>query len=140
MLGVLTPACAKKIARRLAATVPHRYTLSSDPGKRTGRIFVDYLWNGRGTTATGAWSPRARTGFPIAAPVSRHQVENGIRPDAFTTRSRRADSPRQVACLTSPTWSALSSSGGVACTDAAASSEPAAATRSPEQCALAKLA
>ena len=87
MLGVLTPACAKKIARRLAATVPHRYTLSSDPGKRTGRIFVDYLWNGRGTTATGAWSPRARAGFPIAAPVSWHQVENGIRPDGFTTRS-----------------------------------------------------
>jgi bifunctional non-homologous end joining protein LigD len=77
-------AYAKKIAQRLAATAPDRYTLSSDPGRRAGRIFIDYLRNGRGTTAIGAWSPRARTGFPIAAPVSWRQVENGMRLDAFS--------------------------------------------------------
>ena len=60
-------AYAKRIARRLAAATPDRYTLSSDPGRRPGRIFIDYLRNGRGTTAIGAWSPRARPGFPIAA-------------------------------------------------------------------------
>jgi DNA primase len=49
-----------------------------------GAIFIDYLRNGRGTTAIGAWSPRARAGFPIAAPVSWRQVEHDIRPDAFT--------------------------------------------------------
>ena len=77
-------AYAKQIAQRLAATAPNRYTLASAPGKRAGRIFIDYLRNGRGTTAIGAWSPRARAGFPSAAPVSWRQVENGIRPDAFT--------------------------------------------------------
>jgi bifunctional non-homologous end joining protein LigD len=75
---------AKRIAQRLAATAPDRYTLASEPEKRAGRIFIDYLRNGRGTTAIGTWSPRARAGFPIAAPVSWGQVENGIRPDAFT--------------------------------------------------------
>jgi bifunctional non-homologous end joining protein LigD len=75
---------AKRIAQRLAATAPDRYTLASAPEKRAGRIFIDYLRNGRGTTAIGTWSPRARPGFPIAAPVSWRQVENGIRPDAFT--------------------------------------------------------
>jgi bifunctional non-homologous end joining protein LigD len=50
-------AYAKQIARRLASTAPDRYTLASAPGKRTGRIFIDYLLNGRGTTAIGAWSP-----------------------------------------------------------------------------------
>jgi DNA primase len=49
-----------------------------------GRIFIDYLRNGRGTTAIGAWSPRARAGFPIAVPVSWRQIENAIRPDTFT--------------------------------------------------------
>lgn len=84
-------AYARRIAQRLAANAPDRYTLASAPGKRAGRIFIDYLRNGRGTTAIGAWSPRARAGFPIAAPVSWRQIENGIRPDAFTmeTPSRR---------------------------------------------------
>jgi bifunctional non-homologous end joining protein LigD len=77
-------AYAKQMARRLAATAPDRYTLSSDPGRRPGRIFIDYLRNGRGTTAIGTWSPRARAGFPVAAPVSWRQVENRIRPDVFT--------------------------------------------------------
>jgi bifunctional non-homologous end joining protein LigD len=77
-------AYAKQIAQRLAASARDRYALSSAPEKRAGRIFIDYLRNGRGTTAIGAWSPRARAGFPIAAPVSWRQVEDGIRRDAFT--------------------------------------------------------
>ena len=75
---------AKRLAQCLAATAPDRYTISSDPEKRSERIFIDYLRNGRGTTAIGAWSPRARAGFPIAVPVSWRQVENGTRSDAFT--------------------------------------------------------
>jgi bifunctional non-homologous end joining protein LigD len=77
-------AYAKRIAQRLAATAPDRYTIASAPEKRAGRIFIDYLRNARGTTAIGAWSPRARAGFRISAPVRWRQVENGIRPDAFT--------------------------------------------------------
>jgi bifunctional non-homologous end joining protein LigD len=77
-------AYARRIAQHLAASTPNRYTLSSDPEKRASRIFIDYLRNGRGTTAIGTWSARARRGFPIAAPVSWRKVEKGIRPDAYT--------------------------------------------------------
>ena len=84
-------AYAKRIAQRLAATAPDRYTIAAAPEKRVGRIFIDYLRNGRGTTAIGAWSPRARAGFSVAAPVSWRQVENGIRPNAFTMD----DAPRR---------------------------------------------
>jgi bifunctional non-homologous end joining protein LigD len=38
----------------------------------------------RGTTAVGAYSPRVREGFPIAAPVTWREVGRGIKPDAFT--------------------------------------------------------
>ena len=80
-------AYARRIAQRLAATVPDRYTPAAAPEKRTRRIFLDYLRNGRGTTAVGAWSPRARAGFPVAAPVSWRQIQNGITlalaPDQF---------------------------------------------------------
>ncbi|QQO16770.1 DNA ligase D [Bradyrhizobium diazoefficiens] len=78
---------AHHIARRLvadfAARNPARYILSAQ-ARRSGRIFLDYLRNGRGTTAVGTYSPRAREGFPIAAPVTWTRIESGIRPDAFT--------------------------------------------------------
>jgi DNA primase len=39
-------------------SAPDRYTLASPPEKRSGRSFIDYLRNGRGTMAIGTWSPR----------------------------------------------------------------------------------
>src|SRR3954463_1533363 len=46
----------KRLAQRLEATAPARYTISSAPAKRKKRIYIDYLRNGRGTTAIGAYS------------------------------------------------------------------------------------
>jgi bifunctional non-homologous end joining protein LigD len=85
---------AHRLARRLcsefAARHPERYLLSAQ-ARRGGRIFLDYLRNGRGTTAIGTYSPRARPALPIAAPVTWTRIEKGIRPDAFTM-----DSPFRV--------------------------------------------
>jgi bifunctional non-homologous end joining protein LigD len=77
---------ALRLVRRLAEEDPQHYMLSAQ-GNRRGRIFLDYLRNGRGTTAIGAYSPRVREGFPIAAPVTWSRIEAGIRPDAFTMKS-----------------------------------------------------
>lgn len=77
-------AYARRLAQRLSLTESGRYITAADPARRAGRIFIDYLRNGRGTTAVGTYSPRARPGFPIAAPVTWRQVENGVRPDAYT--------------------------------------------------------
>jgi bifunctional non-homologous end joining protein LigD len=88
-------ALCKGIAQGFAATDPARYTASST-ADRAGRIFIDYLRNGRGQTAIGAYSPRARQGFPVAAPVTWRDVEQGIKPDAFTLNGllrRRAVRP-----------------------------------------------
>jgi bifunctional non-homologous end joining protein LigD len=81
------------IAERVARTAPERYTTSPDPKLRTGRIYIDYLRNGRGNTAIGAYSPRAQAGFPIAAPVTWREVEGGILPNAFSL-TRIAPLPR----------------------------------------------
>jgi DNA primase len=62
---------------------PDRYTTSAT-AERAGRLFLDYLRNGRGTTAVATYSPRARAGFPIAAPTTWQDLERGILPDAFT--------------------------------------------------------
>jgi DNA primase len=70
----------------LAERDPEHYIVSSQESRR-GRIFLDYLRNGRGTTAIGTYSPRVREGFPVAAPVTWSRIEAGIRPDAFTMKS-----------------------------------------------------
>jgi bifunctional non-homologous end joining protein LigD len=75
---------ARALAGRLAEAQPRRFVLSAAPGARKGRIFIDYLRNGRGNTAAGAFSPRAKPGFPVAHPVTWRDVARGIRPDAFT--------------------------------------------------------
>ncbi|UPK31028.1 DNA ligase D [Bradyrhizobium sp. 195] len=81
---------ARRLCAEFAARDPERYILSAQ-ARRSGRIFLDYLRNGRGTTAVGTYSPRARQAFPIAAPVTWARIEKSVRPDAFTM-----DSPFRV--------------------------------------------
>jgi bifunctional non-homologous end joining protein LigD len=92
-------AYARKVARKLAATKPDRYTISASLSQRSGRLFLDHLRNGRGTTAVGAYSPRARPLIPIAMPVKWRDIERGIAPDAFQLREvlgRRGASSRSA--------------------------------------------
>jgi bifunctional non-homologous end joining protein LigD len=78
---------ARSLVQKLARCHPAKYLVASAPEARKGRIYLDYLRNGRGSTAIGTWSPRARMGFPIAAPVTWTQIERGIRPGAFSMKS-----------------------------------------------------
>ena len=74
----------RSIADRLVATAPDRYTTSSSLAQRPGRIFLDFTRNGLGATYVGCYSPRAKPGFPIAMPVTWHDIERGMRPNNFT--------------------------------------------------------
>jgi bifunctional non-homologous end joining protein LigD len=93
---------SRTLAERLAATAPNRYTTTAASAERERRLFLDYLRNGRGTTAVATYSPRARPGFPIAAPTSWKALEAGIAPDAFTLaqpfrlRRRQASAKRNL--------------------------------------------
>jgi bifunctional non-homologous end joining protein LigD len=81
-------AYCRRMAQQLTKSDPARYTLSAAPEKRSGRLFIDYLRNGRGTTAIGAYSPRARPGFPVAMPTTWKALQDGIEADAFSINSR----------------------------------------------------
>jgi bifunctional non-homologous end joining protein LigD len=57
------------IVTHLAKTIPDRFSDKSGARNRVGRIFIDYLRNGRGATTVSAWSARTRPGLGISVPV-----------------------------------------------------------------------
>ena len=61
---------AHRFAEALAQAEPDRFTANMSKAKRTGRIFIDYLRNQRGSTAVLPYSARARAGAPVAVPIA----------------------------------------------------------------------
>lgn len=57
-------------AEKLAEAAPRRYIANMAKARRTGRIFIDWMRNERGSTAIAPYSTRARHGAPLAMPVS----------------------------------------------------------------------
>jgi bifunctional non-homologous end joining protein LigD len=78
---------SKCLAEQMTREAPDRYLATMSKAKRKGKIFIDYLRNGRGATAVAAYSTRARSGAPVSTPVSWEEVLAGIRPDHFNVRN-----------------------------------------------------
>lgn len=58
----------------LAKLFPDRLSAVSGPKNRVGRIFIDYLRNGKGATTACAYSLRAREGLPVSVPIWRQEL------------------------------------------------------------------
>ncbi|MEI9405250.1 DNA ligase D [Mesorhizobium argentiipisi] len=74
---------AHDFARALEQAAPDRYTSTLSKKARTGKIFVDYLRNGRGATTVAPYSSRAKKGATISMPVTWPEIEKGLAPNAF---------------------------------------------------------
>lgn len=68
-------AFSRQLVQHLARIIPGRFVAKSGPANRVGRVFVDYLRNGRGATTAVAWSARLRPGLPISVPLDWSELE-----------------------------------------------------------------
>jgi bifunctional non-homologous end joining protein LigD len=100
-------ATAKAFARALAEAMekdsPSRYVSKSVKAAREGRIYVDYLRNGRGATAVAAYSSRARAGASVSVPLDWDELTPAIKPDHFTVENL----PGRLDRLTTDPWAAI---------------------------------
>jgi bifunctional non-homologous end joining protein LigD len=94
---------AKWVADSMVAQRPEDFTANMAKRAREGRIYIDYLRNGRGATAVGAYTPRARPSAPVSTPISWEEVEKGVRPDRFTVETV----PERLAALKSDPWAGM---------------------------------
>jgi bifunctional non-homologous end joining protein LigD len=93
-------AFCKDLADAMAADSPNRYVVHMAKDARKGRVFVDYLRNGRGATAVAAYSTRARPGATISTPLHWNELSDAIKPDHY----RVGNIERRLANLRSDPW------------------------------------
>jgi bifunctional non-homologous end joining protein LigD len=77
----------KTISESLMQDYPGDYVIKSGKALREGKIFIDYLRNGRGATSVCPYSTRAKAGATVSTPLAWEELENLNNLDQFTMES-----------------------------------------------------
>jgi bifunctional non-homologous end joining protein LigD len=77
----------KAFAEEMVRLDSSRYTARLPLAARKGKIFVDYLRNGRGATAIASYSTRARPNAPVSVPLDWKELTPTLAPGDFTVRT-----------------------------------------------------
>ncbi len=91
-------AFAKDVTMTLSDRAPNEYVAVMTKSKRPGKIFIDYLRNGRGATAIASYSTRAREGATVSMPLTWAELGRTKAADQFNItntlrrlKTRKAD-------------------------------------------------
>lgn len=95
---------AQAFAEAMTALKPREYVAVAGEVNRIGRIFIDWLRNGRGSTSVASYSLRARAGAGVAMPLAWSDLPRIRSGAAFTiakalahVRKRRVDPWQDIA-------------------------------------------
>lgn len=82
-------AFCKHVADAIVAADPDHYTANMSKAARGGKIFLDYLRNGRGATAIIPYSTRSKPNATISTPLTWDELSTRITSDHFTIANIR---------------------------------------------------
>ena len=91
------------VAQALAKARPDRYVATMAKTARRGKIFIDYLRNGRGATAVAPYSTRALPQASVSTPLAWDELSEGIRADHFRIGNLR----QRLAVLRDDPWAEI---------------------------------
>jgi bifunctional non-homologous end joining protein LigD len=86
----LAKSFSKGVAEMIVRAAPERYVAKMSKAARAGKIFIDYLRNGRGATAIAPYSTRAKPGATVSMPLTWEELTPRIRSDHFTIQNTLA--------------------------------------------------
>ena len=93
-------AFTKAVAEAVVAAEPKKYTSKMPKADRKGKVFIDYLRNGRGATSIAPFSTRARPGAPVSTPLFWEELESDVRANTWTVRNL----PERLEALSADPW------------------------------------
>jgi len=96
-------AFTKSIAEAMAKDSPRQYVANMAKSARRGRIFVDYIRNGRGATAVGAYSTRVFPHGTVSTPIGWDELSEGLRSNHFKIDNL----PQRLESLSDDPWQAM---------------------------------
>jgi bifunctional non-homologous end joining protein LigD len=74
---------ARGVAEVMEKKWPDRYTSNVRKSKRSGKIFIDWIRNGRGATSIATYSLRARKGCRVSMPIAWDELDT-VAPDGIS--------------------------------------------------------
>ncbi|WP_419948436.1 non-homologous end-joining DNA ligase [Candidatus Palauibacter sp.] len=78
---------AQLLATTVAAEIPDRATIIRNPSGRDGKVYIDYVQNGRGRLVVAPYSVRPRAGATVSAPLRWAEVGEELSMEDFTIRT-----------------------------------------------------
>lgn len=96
-------AFAQAVAEAAREAEPLRYVATASKRLRKGRIFIDWLRNGRGATSVASFSVRARGGAPVAMPLRWEELGRIASGHAFDI----GNAPKRLRRLKTHPWKGI---------------------------------